>query len=1013
MSAASKVSPAACSLPALEPAEVPSALERALVALVALAALVWPYLWDRQSGSADAVGVALAHDGLRLITGHEVLSQIPAQPSRLLDTLTTSWWGRLDPGQALYRPLSSFVLGLGALIAGEPYDPAAPGMGAVPFKLFSIALKVISALLLVELASWVLRRRRYALIAGLLFAALPVHGEALFDVVGVAELLATAFSLGALILWVRLGDRPFSDPVKLTGAALLTLLASLSKESAFVLPLVAFCLDLALARDGGFGAGLSAALRKLPAQAALLLALALSLALRFAVLGSLSPDYPAETALVNPLVFEDFGTRFMNAARVLASSLPLLIGLNRLSGNWDYSADYSASQIPVLPAFALPNLIGLALLALALAAPLLLFRRCRTRAALFLALLASTLLTSNLLFPIGTLFGERLLFFPSAFAVLFLAPFLGRLGRAGVALALALSLGGVYWTIQRAGHWLDPMSLWSYTANKSSPNSALAQFNLGIANLQKESRGFAELYFQKATEKYPGYADSWAALASVRADDPSGSASALKKALDVRLEQAGYRYQPGAALAPTSIPVLLEGLTQLQAINPRLDPEGHLEFLEGLEARGYQSPYVALRRAETLRALGRLEEADQAYARGLEIEVTPSGVGAYARFLRLSGRDDEAAALFQRHLALLEAETAKSGSDTLLRIEYLLGRGDAELAKEPAKALASAESALALSPTGETLLRGLLLRSQARLDLPAQDAVEMAQRISGVVEDLRRGLQAHPYDSRETRAAASILARLLPSQGNKEAISLLSGLVAGQQDTPTLRLSLGQVLMRDGRFQEAATQFELSAQGLLRKAGDPLSDEAYIQARTGELFALRAAATPEATGQLEARLGEEAARQTPQAEAVRANFLAATGDFPGARAALEALRSRVAAPAQVQPFVQRIERLEALAALPKPSPAELAEQASLRLSILDTRGAAELAQGAAQAAAQAPVELRAQVLLLWSQCLEAASGPEAALAPLEEAGALPGLAPQLAGSIDQARRRLQALLGKA
>jgi hypothetical protein len=146
---------------------------------------------------------------------------------------------------------------------------------------------------------------------------------------------------------------------------------------------------------------------------------------------------------------------------------------------------------------------------------------------------------------------------------------------------------------------------------------------------------------------------------------------------------------------------------------------------------------------------------------------------------------------------------------------------------------------------------------------------------------------------------------------------------------------------------------------------------------------------------------------------VRANFLAATGDFPGARAALEALRSRVAAPAQVQPFVQRIERLEALAALPTPGPVELAEQASLRLSILDTRGAAELAQGAAQAAAQAPVELRAQVLLLWSQCLEAASGPEAALAPLEEAGALPGLAPQLAGSIDQARRRLQALLGKA
>lgn len=1012
MSAASKVSPAACSLPNLEPAEVPTALERALVALIALAALVWPYLWDRQSGPADAVGVALAHDGLRLITGHEVLSQIPAQPSELAQTLTTSWWGRLDPGQALYRPLSSFVLGLGALLAGEPYDPAAPGMGAVPFKLFSIALKVLSALLVVELASWVLKRRRYALIAGLLFAALPVHGEALFDLVGVAELLSTVFSLGALVLWVRLGEQPFAAPGRLAGAALLTLLASLSKESAFALPLVAFCLDLALAREGGLGAGLAAARRKLPAQAALLLALALSLGLRFAVLGSFTPDYPPETALVNPLVFEDFATRAMNAARVLASSLPLLIGINRLSGNWDFSADYSASQIPVLPAFALPNLLGLLALVLALAAPLLLFRACRTRAALFLALLASTLLTSNLLFPIGTLFGERLLFFPSVFAVLFLAPFFGRLGQIGVGLALVLSLGGVYWTIQRAGHWLDPMSLWSYTANKSSPNSALAQFNLGIANLQKESRGFAELYFQKATEKYPGYADSWAALASVRADDPAGSASALRRALEVRLEQAEYRYQPGAPISPTSIPVLLEGLTQLQAINPRLDPEGHLEFLEQLEARGYVSPHVALRKAETLRALGRLEEADQSYARGLEIEVTPSGVGGYARFLRLSGRHAEAAELFQRHLAMLEAETGKSGSDQNLRIEYLLGRGDAELDRQPDKALESAEAALALGPKDEALLRALLLRSQARLDLPAKDPVEMATRIAGVVEDLRRGLQAHPYDSRETRAAASILGRLLPSQGNKEAISLLSGLVAGQQDSPTLRLSLGQVLMRDGRFPEAATQFELSAQGLLRKAGDPLSDEAYIQARTGELFALRAAGTAEATGQLEARLGEEAARKTPQAEAARANFLAATGDFSAAREALESLQTLLPTPGQALPFVQRIERLEALGALPTPGPAELAEQASLRLSILDTRGATQMAEAAATAAADAPVELRAQVLLLWSQCLESASGPEAALEPLQQARDLAGLSPQVAATIDQARRRLEALLGK-
>jgi hypothetical protein len=1012
MSAAPKVPPAACSVDA-HAAELPSAMERALVALLALAALLWPYLWDRQTDSKDAVGNALVHDGLRIVTGNEVLSSIPEAPGKLFETLGSSWWGRSDPGQALYRPLSSFVLGLGSLLAGERYNPDQPGLGAVPFKLLCISLKVLTALLVVELATRVLRRRRYALIAGLLFATLPVHGEVLFDVVGVAELLATVFSLGALILWVRAGNKPFEQKGLLLGAAGLTLLASLSKESAFALPLVFFALDFALPKEGGFGAGLRAALAKLPAQGLIVALLLLSLGLRYVVLGTLSPSYPPETELANPLVFAAADTRIANAARVLVSSLPLLVGINRLSGNWNFSADYSNAQIPVLPSTALPNLIALAVLLLLVLAPVLLYKRCRTRAALFLALLAATLLTSNLLFPIGTIFGERLLFFPSVFAVLFLAPFLGALGRAGLGLALALALGGGYWTIARASTWSDQWSLWSYTAAKSSPNSALAHFNLGVAQTRREQRLFAELSFEKAANKYPEYAESWVALATVRGDDPAEATLALKRAVELKVEQSGGVYTPETTLALTGVPALLEGLTNLMAIKPRLDPEGHLEWLQGLFDRGYRSPHLLLRKAETLRALNQSAQAEEAYQQSLAIEVTPSTVGSYGRFLRLMGRNEEAAALFQKHLEIVVGADQDSDSNRLLKQEYLLARGDAELSGQTAQALATAEEVLALLPEGEVLLRALLLRSQAQLDLPASDSVEMAKRLSSVISDLRRGLAAFPYDTPESRASAVILARLLPSQGNKEAISLLTGLVSTMQEAPTLRLALGQVLLREGRFAEAATQFELSAAGLLRKAGDSSSDEIYIQARTLELFALDAVGDDASRSTLVSRLDAETARATAPADVVRANYFAAKGDFPGARAALEALARHLPSPGQAQPFAARINRLEQLAQAATPDAMQLAEQASLRLSILDRRGATELAQKAADAASAGPAELRAEIARLQADCLEASAGPEAALAPLKAALELPELSAPQQANLKQAIARLSALLGKS
>jgi hypothetical protein len=376
----------------------PSTPVRIAVAVFALLGFLLPYLVSGAAEDTGAVGVPLLADGQALLTQHEVLANI-AEEGGLGSTLTTSWWGSIDPDNALYRPLSSFVLGVGALVSGERYDPGDVGSAALPFKLILLALKVVTALLVLELAFRLFAKAHHAAIAALLFAALPVHAAAVFDVAGLAIWLGTALSLGAWILWLEAGDKPQSRPAALGGAAVLLFAASLAHELAFIVPFVLLATDIGGVRQGGFGDGFKHALGKLPGLIAMVTVLAVSLGLRSTLVGGPLPDLGAAHALGNPLLAEDFLTRFMNATRLAAQSIAVSAGVNPLSAGWAYSADYSANQIPVLSAFAWQNLAGVgALVALKLGA-LALFGACRTRAGLMLGLVAAYFWMSGALIP--------------------------------------------------------------------------------------------------------------------------------------------------------------------------------------------------------------------------------------------------------------------------------------------------------------------------------------------------------------------------------------------------------------------------------------------------------------------------------------------------------------------------------------------------------------------------------------------------------------------------------------
>lgn len=422
------------------------------------------------------------------------------EPGQWRSIFLSDYW----PGSAsaLYRPLTILSFALERLIHGS---------GPAGFHWTNVLLHSGVSVLVYLLAVTMLGPGWPALLAGCLFAAHPLHTEVVCGIAGRAELLSSLGALGALWIWLSRPARSRLVPMCL--ACSLFLLGLGSKENVMVLP--ALILLWEMARGGGrTPLRRGAALAVSPGFWALLVVAGAFLVVRMGVLGGWSSSLDAAAPFVeNPLAHESAPIRVLNAVANQTR------GLTLHAFPYPLIADYSYKTLPQRSSWLSPSFV----LMVGFVAAVLALWFCRSRHARMAAFSLSWYLTAilpagNMLFPIGTIFGERLYYFPSAglsLAVGACAAWIAEksmrsgqtdwrrwfLPAAGAALVFALA--GV--TLIHSPVWQSDLALFQDTVRKA-PENAKARLWLGDALVRSGRHEEGLLEYRKALEIYPRYA---------------------------------------------------------------------------------------------------------------------------------------------------------------------------------------------------------------------------------------------------------------------------------------------------------------------------------------------------------------------------------------------------------------------------------------------------------------------------------------------------------------------------
>ena len=631
------------------------------------------FLWAALLVAACALTYANGLSGAFTYDDKAIVRDNPRiqSPDAVGQIFATSYFGGPRGTGSAYRPL---------LLLSFAVQYWIHGANAVLFHAGNLLLHAAATLLLWRLLLSLPLPPPASTAAALLFAVHPIHGEAVASLVGRGEVQAAVFVLLYIGLALRFAGRR-GRGVCLSLAFLCYVAGVLTKESAAVAPALAFLLLFARAEGGLAPRVRSALARGWPFYAASGAALLGVFALRARVLGGALRD-PATSIyeLENPLAPLPALARIGNAAVILARYV------GRVFVPLGLSADESAWSLPVF-GLRSPMVIG-ACVVFAAAAGVALgrFRASRCAALGFLFFCVAFLPTANVLFPIGTIFAERLAYLPSAGLCLVLgvwlvgaAPELADVsrGRRWALLAVVLLFAGR--AAVRNTVWRTDEALFANSV-RTAPRSAKAWYNDGFVAIERKDPAHARESERRAVEIYanywdafavkghaekelgllseaeasysrsvalnPGYENGWFGLGSVREarGDLRGAEDALDKGLQRKRDSLPLAFQLARVRSALGRASAEEDWRRVIAISPG-SVESRLRFAAWLASHG--RPAEARRQwREALRRQPANLEALRALAESSARGALPlSAYLAREKIWRLTRASDDRAAL--------------------------------------------------------------------------------------------------------------------------------------------------------------------------------------------------------------------------------------------------------------------------------------------------------------------------------------------------------------------------------
>lgn len=414
------------------------------------------------------------------------------QPARWSELWTRPYFptsrrsAAVDP---LYRPLVSSSFAIERWIHGD--RPWA-------FHLVNVLLHV-AASLTVALLGVRLGGLAVGWVAGVLFAVHPVHVEAVAGLVGRCELMCALATLLGIYVFLRAGPTTAARVVAIWACFVA---AVLSKEQGVLFPLL--LLAAAPLRRGEPKADNARQLRLW-----LIVLICWSLATYLLIRQQVAPVLWDRRFLdwdVNPLVRSVGLDRILMPFVLLGRYVALLAFPVRLS------IDYGATVIGWKVSFRDPYFYVGLIAALTWGAGAIVSYWRRNWAMLFclIAMAVSYGMIGNILLLIGTIFGERLFYLPSAFVLVAIAMILARLPRRTlVPVTAALAIAAGIRACVYARQWNDRLSFYraSITAQpKSERVYALLWHEYKQAGIWQAARQVAQEAKRQVPECWQSYA---------------------------------------------------------------------------------------------------------------------------------------------------------------------------------------------------------------------------------------------------------------------------------------------------------------------------------------------------------------------------------------------------------------------------------------------------------------------------------------------------------------------------